>query len=585
MKGTKEDKEACYKFYSDNNILYYDPYAQRCSMGGTNESITAGKITGTQETFVKAYVDAAYAVGPAQGIPWEIILAQGGHESGWGGSKLTTQANNFFGIKASSGWTGQTITMPTKEFVNGTWITVNASFRAYPDAQAGFAGYADFIHSNSRYAPALAYPNNPDEYIRAVAKAGYATDPAYVTSVIRAKEAVIKILGSDYGTKYQKSSDVTPTVTPAVGSTASQPSATDGLSACQCPTSVTNNSTNIGVGEGSLVGNNDAEKAFNFFLSKGISKGGSAGIVGNLMRETGGDTYTLNTRASNGSHWGIVQWDSGRWSNLKNFASSTNADIYSLSVQLAFAWKEMSESSTYRSVIPLLKSALNTPEGAAQAAVDYSRIVEVSGEYSLTGPRATNAQRALVDFQDNEAPGANSTSGSCGSALDSGYKNPYRDVAGLWSMRIDQGIDMGGEGPIYAVGPGVVEVVRKNKAESGWPGTPGSFMTYKLTAGPAAGKSIFFAENCVITVNVGDIVDANTKICDLHGMFTAWSESGWAVNGRTAAKVVGGGYSEGQRTAMGQNFSDFMKSIGGPEGTIGGRPLTGTVPSDYPSWK
>lgn len=95
-------------------------------------------------------------------------------------------------------------------------------------------------------------------------------------------------------------------------------------------------------------------------------------------------------------------------------------------------------------------------------------------------------------------------------------------------------------------------------------------MTYKLTAGPAAGKSIFFAENCVITVNVGDIVDANTKICDLHGMFTAWSESGWAVNGRTAAKVVGGGYSEGQRTAMGQNFSDFMKSIGDPKARSAG---------------
>ena len=43
------------------------------------------------------------------GIPASITLAQGILESGAGKGRLAQTANNHFGIKCHSGWTGETI--------------------------------------------------------------------------------------------------------------------------------------------------------------------------------------------------------------------------------------------------------------------------------------------------------------------------------------------------------------------------------------------------------------------------------------------------------------------------------------------
>lgn len=60
-----------------------------------------------------------------------VMIAQAIVESGWGNSTLASAPNyNLFGIKGS--YNGQSVTMPTSEYVNGQWITVNAAFRKYP---------------------------------------------------------------------------------------------------------------------------------------------------------------------------------------------------------------------------------------------------------------------------------------------------------------------------------------------------------------------------------------------------------------------------------------------------------------------
>jgi flagellum-specific peptidoglycan hydrolase FlgJ len=48
-----------------------------------------------------------------------------------GGSTLSKQANNYFGIKKSSSWKGKTFNIDTGEVFNGNKVTVNADFRAY----------------------------------------------------------------------------------------------------------------------------------------------------------------------------------------------------------------------------------------------------------------------------------------------------------------------------------------------------------------------------------------------------------------------------------------------------------------------
>jgi flagellar protein FlgJ len=54
-------------------------------------------------------------------------------------------------------------------------------FRAYDRAAQSFADYVDLIGGSPRYAQALAHSGDPESYARAVAEAGYATDPDYAS--------------------------------------------------------------------------------------------------------------------------------------------------------------------------------------------------------------------------------------------------------------------------------------------------------------------------------------------------------------------------------------------------------------------
>lgn len=118
-----------------------------------------------------------------------LTAAQAVLESGWGSSTLSKPPyNNCFGIKASSDWTGRTVTMPTREVVNGRSIRVNAAFRAYDSI-------ADSVEDHGAFFTSTAWRKNnyrnvvgEKDYKQAcyaVKAAGYATDPAYATSLIR----------------------------------------------------------------------------------------------------------------------------------------------------------------------------------------------------------------------------------------------------------------------------------------------------------------------------------------------------------------------------------------------------------------
>ena len=67
----------------------------------------------------------------------------------------------------------------------GKAIASLETFRSYPNAAASFADYARFLRGNSRYRNAFRYTGQPDQFVREVARAGYATDPAYAAKVIR----------------------------------------------------------------------------------------------------------------------------------------------------------------------------------------------------------------------------------------------------------------------------------------------------------------------------------------------------------------------------------------------------------------
>lgn len=160
----------------------------------------------------------------------------------------------------------------------------------------------------------------------------------------------------------------------------------------------------------------------------------------------------------------------------------------------------------------------------------------------------------------------------------SGYENPLRAVAGLTPERIDQGVDYMGFGPIYAVGNGVV----LSTVNGGWPG--GTFITYKLESGPAAGLVVYAAEDINPTCYVGEQVNADTV---LGTVYEGWSgiETGWAngSEGDTMA-MVAGQFSGWNSTAFGWNFDELLVSLGAPGGILQNNPPTGAVPAGWPTW-
>ena len=117
-------------------------------------------------------------------IPVSFTIAQAALESAWGESKLTLQANNLFGIKADKSWTGKTVMMPTREFVNKQWITINSLWRSYNNWTESILDHSKFIHDNPRYRFCFISKLDGLAFAKAIQAAGYATDPDYSNKII-----------------------------------------------------------------------------------------------------------------------------------------------------------------------------------------------------------------------------------------------------------------------------------------------------------------------------------------------------------------------------------------------------------------
>ena len=112
----------------------------------------------------------------------ETVLCQSAVESAWGQSLLASKYNNYFGIKAGSSWKGDFVLLPTKEFVNGRYITINDKFRRYSSFTASVKDYINFLKVNARY-KAVFTKTSVLGQLQALQNAGYATDPNYANVI------------------------------------------------------------------------------------------------------------------------------------------------------------------------------------------------------------------------------------------------------------------------------------------------------------------------------------------------------------------------------------------------------------------
>lgn len=139
-------------------------------------------MTNEQLTFILKVADACRKYYPVYRILPSLTIAQTIKESNWGKSKLSSKYFNFHGLKWKEGCGCDFVTMPTKEYVNGKYIVVNAKFRAYKSFEEGIKGYYDFLSGYKRYHNLIGI-TDPVTACQLIQADGYATSPTYATSL------------------------------------------------------------------------------------------------------------------------------------------------------------------------------------------------------------------------------------------------------------------------------------------------------------------------------------------------------------------------------------------------------------------
>lgn len=144
---------------------------------------------GSAEQFIDQIRPHAERAAQELGVPPEAIMAQAALETGWG-RRVPEQADgrsshNYFGIKATPGWSGSRVEKTTHEHLGGRMQKVSAEFRAYDSPAQAFDDYVDFLKSNPRYAEALKNGGETSRFAQGLQAAGYATDPAYADKLLK----------------------------------------------------------------------------------------------------------------------------------------------------------------------------------------------------------------------------------------------------------------------------------------------------------------------------------------------------------------------------------------------------------------
>ena len=140
-----------------------------------------------REQFVRDLLPHAEKAAAELGVDPRVLVAQAALETGWGQHVIRDgngmSSNNLFGIKATGGWKGQRLSIPTLEYSNGVASRQRENFRVYDDLAAGFSDYVKLISGSERYSEAVKKAADPEAYLDAIQDAGYATDPNYANKI------------------------------------------------------------------------------------------------------------------------------------------------------------------------------------------------------------------------------------------------------------------------------------------------------------------------------------------------------------------------------------------------------------------
>ena len=128
-------------------------------------------------TYIDTYKNLAIEQMQKYRIPASITLAQGLLESAAGRSTLATEANNHFGIKCGSSWTGS--------YVLRNDDAPNERFRKYKSARESYEDHSKFLQGRRYQGLFQLKITDYKGWANGLKAAGYATNPVYAESLIR----------------------------------------------------------------------------------------------------------------------------------------------------------------------------------------------------------------------------------------------------------------------------------------------------------------------------------------------------------------------------------------------------------------
>lgn len=232
----------------------------------------------------------------------------------------------------------------------------------------------------------------------------------------------------------------------------------------------------------------NAQKAMDFFMSKGWSKEQAAGIVGNLQNESGKDlnpSAIARNDAGPGLHsYGIAQWNRNRYAGLSEMAKRQNKQWNDLQLQLEYVHWELNNSEKGAG------NALRKAKTPGEAAIAMSKYERFRGYELGTGSpevRSRMANAAALAGSYGQTPV--STGSGSASMVDAfgyvrnkesgGFASPTRSrrVTSAFGMRttgrgtrMHEGVDFGATtrgkdgDPIFATAAGVVRFAGRKGA-------------------------------------------------------------------------------------------------------------------------
>jgi len=158
----------------------------------TNTSSTASDAA--KSNFVQDLWPQAQEAGQLLGVDPRHLIAQAALETNWGRNMPQDAAgrcsNNLFGIKATDGWAGSTVTSVTQEFKGGVATNTSAQFKAYATPAQSFQDYVALLRNNPRYSTALNTGGDVQAFATGLQRGGYATDPDYANKIAAVANAV-----------------------------------------------------------------------------------------------------------------------------------------------------------------------------------------------------------------------------------------------------------------------------------------------------------------------------------------------------------------------------------------------------------